>query len=739
MALSVTYSQPSDWFYGSGTARNITGVAWSSGDIIVVIGVTEDNSRTLTAPTNANLTFTQRVTPGNTGNECKTYCWSATAGSSQTGQTIAATISASGSHGGIAVWVVTGSPSGVTGGVTNYTESALSIAVGAGDIVCYAFADWNATTPGKTPATGSGTATERVDTGNGSTYGVYMADWVGTSSGTFSFGPNNYTGLKSSQIALVVQAPTSSDTNAAAEVATTTATANSGTVNVDTDAGSASAIATAYDATVSTSVDATAGLASATAAAQDATTTVSVDAGSASATTTALDATTTVDPAAGAASATATAYDATVTTDSKWENYTHDFPGASLDSTFWTGTYGDAVTVSGNKATFPSATVTYSGISTSTTGHDLIGSYVLVQLDPRSTGGYSGITVKDDGTNVDILSISYRHTAGQLEGAYNGSDWSDTDSSATVAFTDAGVWFRLREASGTGYMEYSSNGSSWTVLHSDTMSASALTALAGCKVELNCGPFSSSMTTGPSFANFNLPPTGTNADAGAASATASAQTPTANVDTDTEVASATATAYDATVSIDTDAEVATATATAHDATAGADVNADAELASAVATAHDATVTIDTDAEVATATATAHDGTAGADVNADAELASATTAAQDATTTVDSDVEAASAVATAHDATVTTSVGADAEAASATAAAYDATSTVDTDSGVASATATAYNATVSISGTQFRLTIRAPIRALEALAPRAGAEALAPIRALYAKEPTRDPA
>lgn len=425
----------------------------------------------------------------------------------------------------------------------------------------------------------------------------------------------------------------------------------------------------------------------------------------------------------------------------KWENYTHNFPGSSLDSSFWTGAYGNAVTVSGNKATFPSATVTYSGISTSTSGHDLIGSYVLVQLDPRSTGGFSGITVKDDGTNVDILSISYRHTAGQLQGAYNGSDWSDTDSSATVAFTDAGVWFRLREASGTGYMEYSSDGSSWTVLHSDTMSASALTALAGCKVELNCGPFSSSMTTGPSFANFNLPPTGTNADAGAASATATAQTPTANVDTDAGVASATATAYDATVTIDTDAEVATATATAHDATAGADANADAGLASATAAATDASSTVDSDAELASATATAYDATVttSSNTNADAELASATTAAQDATTTVDSDVEAASAVATAHDATVTTSVGADAEAASATAAAYDATSTVDTDSGVASATATAYNATVSISGTQFRLTIRAPIRALEALAPRAGAEALAPIRALYAKEPTRDPA
>ncbi len=739
MALSVTYYGPSNWFETGDTSRDVTGVAWSSGDIIVALGITEDASRTFSTPTNANLTFTQQVTPGSTANECKTYCWTATAGSAQTGQTIAATISNSVHIGGVAVFVVTGSPSGTTGGVTNYTESNLSITVAAGDVVCYALGDWNATTPTKTPATGSGTATERVDTGNGSNYGVWAADWVGTSAGTFSFGPNNYTGLKSSQIAIVVQAPTSSDTNANATVATTTATANSGTVNVDTDAGSASATATAYDATVSTSVDATAGLASATAAAQDATTTVSIDAGSASATAAALDASTTVDPAAGAASATATAYDATVTTDSKWENYTHDFPGSSLDSTFWTGSYGDAVTVSGNKATFPSATVTYSGISTSTTGHDLIGSYVLVQLDPRSTGGFSGISVKDDGTNVDILSISYRHTAGQLQGAYNGSDWTDTDSSATVAFTDAGVWFRLREASGTGYMEYSSDGSSWTVLHSDTMSASALTALAGCKVELNCGPFSSSMTTGPSFANFNLPPTVTNADAGAASATATAQTPTANVDTDAGVASATATAYDATVTIDTDAEVATATATAHDATAGADVNADAGLASATAAAADASSTVDSDAELASATATAYDATVttSSNTNADAGLASATTAAQDATTTVDSGVEAANATAAAHDASST--VDATAAAASATAAAYDSTSTVDTDSGVASATATAYDATVSISGTQFRLTALAPIRALDALDLRAAVQALSPVRALYAKEPTRVPA
>lgn len=213
MALSVAgFYQPANWFEEGDTSRDVTGVAWSAGDLIVALGVTEDNARTLATPTNANLTFTQQVTPGNTGNECKTYCWTATAGSSQTGQTIAATPSSSFAEAGLAVWVWTGGPTGTTGGVTNYTESALSMTVAADDGVCFALGDWNATTPTKTPATGSGTATERVDTGNGTNYGIWAAEWVGTAAGTFSFGPNNYTGLKSSQIAIVVQAPTATAT-----------------------------------------------------------------------------------------------------------------------------------------------------------------------------------------------------------------------------------------------------------------------------------------------------------------------------------------------------------------------------------------------------------------------------------------------------------------------------------------------------------------------------------------------
>lgn len=188
----------------------------------------------------------------------------------------------------------------------------------------------------------------------------------------------------------------------------------------------------------------------------------------------------------------------------RWENYSHTFPGSSLDTTFWISSFGDAATISGNKATFPSATVTYSGIASK--AHSLIGSYVLIQLDPRPTGGYAGITIKsNDGGNTDIFAMSYRHTAGQLWGDYNGSDWGGADTQTTTAFSGSTVWFRIRESGGTIYGDYSTDASSWTNLHSATGSASALNALRSCRVQLDCGPFSSSMTTGPSFANLNNP------------------------------------------------------------------------------------------------------------------------------------------------------------------------------------------------------------------------------------------
>jgi hypothetical protein len=214
VALSVAqFAQVGDWF-NAGTPSNITGLSWSTGDIIVVFtGIEHGTSSPVVTPSNANLTFGAAKASeisDTGGNDCRVWIWAATAGSGQSSQTIACTRTAgtgTQTFGG-AAWVVTGGPSGTTNATANLTESAISRTVSAGSVVIFALLDWNATNPpNKTPATGSGSATERRDVGNTSNYAQYIADWVGTSAGTFSFGPNNYTSLKVAQTIIEVTAP----------------------------------------------------------------------------------------------------------------------------------------------------------------------------------------------------------------------------------------------------------------------------------------------------------------------------------------------------------------------------------------------------------------------------------------------------------------------------------------------------------------------------------------------------
>lgn len=211
MVLSVAqFAQVSDWF-ATGTPKTITGLAWSSGDVIVVItGGESGTDVTAAVPTNANLTFgaAQATAGGGTGTEASIWVYRATAAGAQTGQTISIARTGNLASFGGCAWVITGSPTGTANPTANLNESATSRTVGAGSVVIYGHMDFNATNPqGKTPATGSGSATERRDAGDGSNYGQYMCEWVGTAAGTFSFGTNNYTSLQVSQAIIEVLAP----------------------------------------------------------------------------------------------------------------------------------------------------------------------------------------------------------------------------------------------------------------------------------------------------------------------------------------------------------------------------------------------------------------------------------------------------------------------------------------------------------------------------------------------------
>ena len=194
MTLSVAqYAETASWFTGGGT-RTITGVAWSTGDTVVVVGGTEIGTTTLTGCTNANLTFGAAKASLNVGgSNAAAYIWASDpAVSSQSAQTITITAGGGQQNSGAGCWVITGPSTGLANATANATSAAFSLTVSAGSVVVHGVISFSSTTPNKTPATGSGVATERRDLGDGVSYAQWAAEWVGTAAGTFSFGPNNY-------------------------------------------------------------------------------------------------------------------------------------------------------------------------------------------------------------------------------------------------------------------------------------------------------------------------------------------------------------------------------------------------------------------------------------------------------------------------------------------------------------------------------------------------------------------
>jgi hypothetical protein len=203
----MRYAEVSDWYSTSDNGtKTIPNVAWNAGDTIVVVGGianVEWNSVVLNTPTNANLTF-QLVTSVNTPGspEAAVYYWIAQAKSAQTGQTISIPQSNSPAtqHATGAGVIVLRGAGGVGNATANLNETAISRTVRDKSTVLYGLIDWNAVNPpGKTPLTGSGTAVERRDAGDGTSYAQWFADWSNVSSGIFNFGPNNYTSLKVAQ------------------------------------------------------------------------------------------------------------------------------------------------------------------------------------------------------------------------------------------------------------------------------------------------------------------------------------------------------------------------------------------------------------------------------------------------------------------------------------------------------------------------------------------------------------
>lgn len=186
--------------------KTLTGMSWSTGDVIVIAAAAGNESIAVDTPTNANLTFSlaESEFPGGGGDtESPTWIWTATAGSSQSSQSINIQETGGTTAFGASAWVLTGA-SGVGVTSSNLTETALSLTVAAGSAVFYILADWNAAAAGRTATTGSGTHTVRENANESGFYTLYIGEWLGTSAGTYSFGITDYSSMIATQSAIEI-------------------------------------------------------------------------------------------------------------------------------------------------------------------------------------------------------------------------------------------------------------------------------------------------------------------------------------------------------------------------------------------------------------------------------------------------------------------------------------------------------------------------------------------------------
>jgi hypothetical protein len=195
--VAFSFFDAASWATTTGTVTCTA--TWALGDEVLIWGFGESDAATLATPTATGLGTVTLVTSILTGGQCTAYLWRATATSAQTGQTISSTKSGGSLHAGIAATVIPGGVSSLTALTGSNAEAPFNSAVGAGDGVAVGFSDFTATLGAGAPSTGSGTATERVEFVN-SQYGVWIADWEGTSAGTFDFGRSSYAGLAVAQV-----------------------------------------------------------------------------------------------------------------------------------------------------------------------------------------------------------------------------------------------------------------------------------------------------------------------------------------------------------------------------------------------------------------------------------------------------------------------------------------------------------------------------------------------------------
>lgn len=174
----------------AGTEASTAALDWTtSGDLILVLGATENNDQTLATPTATGLTFSAMSgTPTNTSNSCKAYAWSATASGSGS-STVSSTSGGGTSQRGLSAWAF-GDSSGLGTPVVNVgTGRTVSMTVAGPDsTVVMVLADWTATSDVAFTSTPSGATVREAVNGTGATF--LVLEWTNQAAGTRNYGVN---------------------------------------------------------------------------------------------------------------------------------------------------------------------------------------------------------------------------------------------------------------------------------------------------------------------------------------------------------------------------------------------------------------------------------------------------------------------------------------------------------------------------------------------------------------------
>lgn len=194
MALSIV-GEGQSLIVDSSANETVTGLTWNTGDTIVVLGMTEDNTNsTLGTPTATGLTFAAMAgSPSAVASSCKGYAWSAVAGSNG-GATITSVSGGGGVGHGIQAWVLRGGAIGTPVLTVSAAKTVALTRLGTGSIVLFMGGDWSASADVTVTADPVTNGTQRIAE-TFANYTVFAFDWTSQGSpGTTPYGVGSASG-----------------------------------------------------------------------------------------------------------------------------------------------------------------------------------------------------------------------------------------------------------------------------------------------------------------------------------------------------------------------------------------------------------------------------------------------------------------------------------------------------------------------------------------------------------------